>query len=365
MTLSLAAARAQFPHASGYLDAATLGLPPNEAVRALRADLVAWGTANRDPAFYGGVVESARGHYARIVGTEVDDVAIGSQTSVMASVVATALAPGSEVLVVDGDFTSIVFPFLVRDDLHVRSVRLRDLPHEISSATALIAFSLIQSATGEVAPVEGIRDAAREAGALTVCDVTQAAGVHPVAAADWDITLCHAYKWLCSPRGVAFMTMRPEVRDRVRPVQAGWYAGDDIWRSIYGPRMALAPTARRFDVSPAWQAWVGAEPSLALFAELEIAEVWSAASALGARFLDGMGEVPVHQSIVTIADPDGSRLAAVRAAGLAASGRDGRLRLAFHLWNDDTDVLRAISALSPTRSSTSSMISPPSLHALE
>ena len=82
MPMSLAAARAQFPHASGYLDAATLGLPPNEAVRALRADLVAWGTANRDPAFYGGVVESARGHYARIVGTEVDDVAIGSQTSV-------------------------------------------------------------------------------------------------------------------------------------------------------------------------------------------------------------------------------------------------------------------------------------------
>jgi len=328
-------------------------------------DLVAWSAAHRDPSFYGGVVESARGHYARIVGAEVDDVAIGSQTSVMASVVADALEPGSEVLVVDGDFTSIVFPFLVRDDLRVRSVGLRDLPHEISSSTALVAFSLIQSATGELAPLEAIRTAAREVGALTVCDITQAAGVHPVAAADWDVTLCHAYKWLCSPRGVAFMTVRAPVRERLRPVQAGWYAGEDIWRSIYGPRMMLATTARRFDVSPAWQAWAGAEPSLALFAQLDITAVWNEASALGARFLDGMGEEPLRQAIVTIDDPEGARLAAVRVAGLVASGRDGRLRLAFHLWNDDTDVLRAISALSPTRSSTSSMISAPSLHTLE
>ena len=59
------------------------------------------------------------------------------------------------------------------------------------------------------------------------------------------------------------------------PLQAGWYAGDDVWRSTYGPAMNLAPNARRFDVSPAWQAWIGAEQSLALFAGLDLAEVWA------------------------------------------------------------------------------------------
>ena len=37
-------------------------------------------------------------------------------------------------------------------------------------------------------------------------------------------------------------------------------------------------------------------------------------------------------------DPDGAHLAAFGAAGVAASGRAGRARVSFHLWNDEEDV---------------------------
>lgn len=356
-------ARREFPTGSGYLDAATMGLPPRAAIEALSQDLVLWGSGRRNPADYGAMVERGRGAYAQLVGFPSEWVALGSQTSVMASITADAVPRGAEVLVVDGDFTSIVFPFLVRDEITTRSVPLDALASEISDSTAMVVFSLVQSSTGVVAPVDDIREAAAAVGAITVCDTTQAVGVYPVRATLWDVTLCHAYKWLCCPRGVGFMTVAPRVFERLRPIQAGWYAGDDVWRSIYGPDMRLASTARRFDISPSWQSWVGAAPALELFASLDMNEVWSRATELADTVLAELGEEPRGRAILALDDPNGTALAAVRAAGLTASGRDGRARLSFHIWNDDTDVLRVTNALlsselATTRPASSSSKSP-------
>jgi len=343
--LTLDDARRQFPTGSGYLDAATMGIPPLSAIDALGEDLMLWGSGRRDPGHYGGVVERARAAYARLVRASVDDVSIGAQTSVMAALAADAVPHGGEVLVVDGDFTSVVYPFMVRHPDSTRSVALHALADEIGPQTAMVVFSLVQSSTGQLAPVDQIREAAAAVDAITVCDVTQAAGVYPVEADDWHITVCHAYKWLCSPRGVGFMTVSSEIRDRIRPLHAGWYAGDDVWQSIYGPEMRLAENARRFDISPAWQAWVGAAPALDLFASLDIAALHARTSGLADTVLEELGQESRGQSIIALDDPGGRLLAVVRAAGLTASGRDGRIRLSFHVWNDDIDVLRVTGAL--------------------
>lgn len=336
---------AQFGDASGYLAAASIGLPPRAAVAALKADLDSWFAADRDPQGYDAIVERTRGHYARLVGVPSGRVAAGSQTSVMTSLLAAAVPTGAEVLCVDGDFSSIVFPFLQREGIRVRNVPLEALADAISDETWLVSFSLVQSSTGAVADVAAIRAAAARHDTVTFCDVTQAAGVLPVDAALFDATVCHSYKWLCAPRGVAFLTVSERFQARLRPIQAGWYAGDEVWQSCYGPGMRLAPDARQFDVSPAWQAWVGAEQSLALFAGLDIPEVWAWASGLGDRLCDELGVPRQHQAIVTWADPDGRDLERLTAAGIRASGRAGRLRASFHLWNTEADVSAVLSAL--------------------
>ncbi len=104
--------------------------------------------------------------------------------------------------------------------------------------------------------------------ALTLCDATQAVGWLPVAASEFDGVICHAYKWLCAPRGVSFLAVSERLAKSMTPLFAGWYAGQDPWTSCYGSDVTLASDARRFDVSPAWQAFVGAEPALDLFASL-------------------------------------------------------------------------------------------------
>ncbi|MBK4346614.1 aminotransferase class V-fold PLP-dependent enzyme [Lacisediminihabitans changchengi] len=345
----LGRAVASFASPRGYLAAATMGLPTAETLAAQRADLDLWESAQRNPMDYDGVVSRTRESYARLVGVAAARVAIGSQTSAIASVIAAAVPAGAEVLTVDGEFSSMVFPFLQRRDVRVRSVQVGQLAEAVGDDTWLIAFSHIQSSTGQVADVDAIVAAAKRHGAYTFCDTTQSAGVHPVDASVFDATVCHAYKWLCSPRGVAFLTLSASFQKLLTPTQAGWYSGDEIWQSCYGPAMRLADDARAFDVSPAWPAWVGAEPAIRMFSELDITEIWDRVAGLGNALCDGLGIPRQERAIVTWADPDGVDLAALAAAGIRASGRAGRLRAAFHLWNDDCDVAAVLATLLPLR----------------
>lgn len=342
---TLAAAIAQFDHPGGYLAAASRGLPMRVTREAILDDLDAWATGTRSPVHYDGVVARSRSSYARLVGVPVERVAVGSQTSVLVGMIAQSAPAGARILCVDGDFSSVVFPFLQRPDLEVRHVPVGDLAEAIDDGTWLVAFSHIQSSTGVVADVAAVAAAAREHGALTLCDTTQSAGVHPVDAGLVDATVCHAYKWLCAPRGVAFLTIAPAFAELVTASGAGWYAGDGVWQSCYGPTMRLAGDARRFDVSPAWQAWAGAEPALDVFAALDADEVWAHATRLGDLLCDGVGIARQQQAIVSWPDPDGAQLAALTTAGIAAAGRAGRVRTAFHLWNTEEDVERVLRAL--------------------
>jgi selenocysteine lyase/cysteine desulfurase len=335
---ALAAAIDEFREPRGYLAVASIGLPPDSAVAAMRADLNAWEAADRDPQGYDAGIARTRESYARLVGVPASRVAIGSQTSVLAALVAAAVPDGAEVLMPEGDFSSIEFPFLQRAGIRTRVVPLEALADSITDDTWLVVFSLVQSATGVVADTDGILESAARHDAFTFCDVTQAAGVLPVDASRFDVTVCHTYKWLCSPRGVAFLTLSERFDPLLTPLQAGWYAGADVWTSTYGPAMHLATNARRFDVSPAWQAWIGAEPAIALFAGLDIGEVWALTSGLGDALCEAVGIPPQHQAIVTWPDASGGDLKKLIDAGTRVSGRAGRLRASFHLWNDLSDV---------------------------
>jgi selenocysteine lyase/cysteine desulfurase len=341
-------ARAEFAGGRSYLAACTMGLATHGSRAAVMADLDAAAAGHADPVAYTATVERTRASFGELVGVDASRVAIGSQASVFAGLIAASVPDGAEVLCVEGDFSSMVLPFAhAGRGIRLRIAPLGGLADAITADTWLVAFSLVQSATGEVANAAAIRAAARRHGARTLCDATQAVGWMPVDGADYDAVICHAYKWLCAPRGVAFLAISEDFAPIVRPVFAGWYAGGDPWVSCYGHEVELAADASRFDVSPAWQAFVGAEPAFELFASLDAEAVYAHTTGLAAAFRAGLGlDAPERASaIVTWADADGRDLARLAEAGIAASGRAGRARVAFHVFNDDQDVADALAAL--------------------
>jgi selenocysteine lyase/cysteine desulfurase len=335
----------RFAAGRGYLAACTLGLPAAATVAALERDLARWASGGASAAEYTGVVERARGHAATLLGASPDRVAVGSQVSPFVALAAASAPSGAEIVCVDGDFSSVLAPFLARGDLRVRHAPLDGLADAIGPRTWLVAFSLVQSATGELADATSVIAAARSAGAFVLVDTTQATGWMPTDDLDADLIVCHAYKWLSAPRGAAFMSVSDRALDEVVPLTAGWYSGEDPWASCYGPDLHLAGGARRFDVSPAWHAWVGAEAALDLAASLDMTAVRDHDLGLAEAFRDRLDLPSAPSAIVTWADPDGTDLARLTAAGITASGRAGRARVAFHLWNDRDDVDLAARAL--------------------
>ena len=78
------------------------------------------------------------------------------------------------------NFSSLMAPFAIRADIRFRVVPFEALADAISEKTWLVVFSLVQSATGVVADVDAILEAAARHNTLTFCDTTQATGVLPM-----------------------------------------------------------------------------------------------------------------------------------------------------------------------------------------
>ncbi len=339
-------ARRQFAVEPGYLDSASIGAPTNGTWDAMQEALAAWRAGRAKPQEYDALVSASRASFARLVGVSADDVCLGSQASALIALVAASLPDGARVVAVEGDFTSALFPFMAQADrgVEVSLVALGDVADAIDERTTLAVVSAVQSATGEIADLDAIAHAASERGAQTLIDATQACGWLPIDAARFDYLVCAAYKWLLSPRGAAFMTVRRERLGDIRPSAAGWYAGEDIWSSIYGSPLRLAAGARRLDVSPAWLCWVGTAPALALLERVGIEAIRQHDVALANRVRAGLG-LPAGDSAIVCVAAEGAaeRLAA---AGIRASTRAGAVRLSFHLYNTADDADRALEALS-------------------
>ena len=340
-----APAREEWGEVRGYLNTASYGLPPRRAWDALQTALADWRVGRTSWEPWADAADDARGHFARLVGAAPEDVALGSSVSQLLAHVATALPDRARVVVPDVDFTSNLFPWLVQGHrgVEVRTIPPAQLVDVIDGNTHLVAFSAVQSATGEVADVAEVAHAARHHGALVVVDATQAAGWLPLDAADADVLVCAAYKWLLAPRGAAFMVVGPRLAEQLQPVMANWWATGDYRNGYYGPPLRLAETARRFDISPAWFSWVGAAPALEVLLEIGVEEINAHDVRLADRFRAGMGLEPSRSAIVPVsAEGAADRLAA---AGVRAAVRAGNARLSFHVYNTDEDVDLAVAAL--------------------
>lgn len=245
-----------------YLDSATYGLPPSATTRALREALDAWrdGSARwiEDWDVAG---ESSRRLLAEMIGAGSRSVSLQPAVSVASGIVATAVPDGGEVLLAEGDFTSVSYPFVAaaeagrcEEGIGWRAVPLERLADSVRPETSMVAVSLVQSADGRVVDLAALRSACDVHNARLYVDASQALGMLPVNVDSPSIDYLSAvgYKWLCCPRGTAWLYVHPDLHDEPWPVAASWRGGDDPYGRYYfnsGDALGLANDAARFDVS--------------------------------------------------------------------------------------------------------------------
>ncbi|HEY0639506.1 MAG TPA: aminotransferase class V-fold PLP-dependent enzyme [Pseudonocardiaceae bacterium] len=332
----------RFDVPAGYLDTASIGIPPSRTVDAARMVVERWACGADRPPDFDAAVATARAAWADLVGLPPSLVGAGATVSQLVSLVAASVPASSRVLVAAGDFTSVSFPFAARG-LAMTEAPLASLAEAVPGHD-VVAVSVVQSADGAVLDVPGVLAAAREAGARVLLDVTQGLGWLPMSVAGADWVVGTGYKWLMVPRGVAWLGVSEEALPLTGPFAANWYAGEDPWQAVYGLPLRLASDARRFDLSPAWPAHVAAAASLPWLASLDREAVRAHCVGLADSLLAGLGLAPRGSAIVSLPLPEPA-VAALAAAGVRCAGRAGRTRLAFHLYNTPSDVELVLDAL--------------------
>jgi isopenicillin-N epimerase len=192
------------------------------------------------------------------------------------------LHPGDEILTTDHEYGAMDRTWrYVCDQIGVRYVQ-RPIPLPVTThadfvehfwagvtgRTRIIFLSHITSPTALTFPVAEICRRARAAGILTIVDGAHAPGQLPLNLAELgaDIYTGACHKWLCAPKGAAFLYARAEVQPWLEPlvVSWGWEAEKPgpsrfvDWHEWQGTRDLAAyltvPAAIRFQAEHAWDA---------------------------------------------------------------------------------------------------------------
>jgi kynureninase len=109
----------------------------------------------------------------------------------------------------------------------VEGLTTDEIAATFSSDTALLILSAVNYRSAAIVDIKPVTDAARDAGALVLWDLSHAAGSIPVdlEANGVDLAVGCTYKYLNGgPGSPAFLFVRRELQDSLRPPIQGWFA---------------------------------------------------------------------------------------------------------------------------------------------
>ena len=222
------------------------------------------------------LMREAREALAAYVGADPDDLAYVTNATTGMNVVARSLPlePGDEVLATDHEYGAIDFTWqfvcerrgarYIRAPLSVPVRSARDIVEAIwqhvTPRTRVLAVSHLTSPTALILPVADLVRRAREHGIISVIDGAHAPGQIPVhletLSADFYVANCH--KWMCAPKGSAFLYARRKAQPLLRPLVVSWgwrngFLEELEWQGTRDIAAFLAtPAAIDFLRSPAW-----------------------------------------------------------------------------------------------------------------
>ncbi len=182
----------------------------------------------------------SRAVLAQYVDTERDNLVYVSNGTTAMNIIARSLwaGPGDEVLTSDHEHGGIdrLWRFM-QQKLGFTYVKRRiPLPvttHAefvehfwagVTPRTKVILLSQLTSPTSLVFPVAEICARARRAGIVTVIDGSHVPGQLPLSlrAVDPDFYVGILHKWVCAPKGCAFLYARPDAQPRLDPLIVSW-----------------------------------------------------------------------------------------------------------------------------------------------
>jgi isopenicillin-N epimerase len=191
-----------------------------------------------------GLLAEARAVLAAYINAQPDEIVYIPNATFGVNVIARSLelGPEDEVLTTDHEYGACnhVWSYLSQKRGFVYKQQSISLPitsaeeileqfwQGVTARTKVIFISHITSPTAVRLPVEAICVRARETGILTLVDGAHTIGQIPLdmETIGADFYVSNAHKWLCSPKGSAFLYARREQQHLIEPLVVSWGWGE-------------------------------------------------------------------------------------------------------------------------------------------
>jgi selenocysteine lyase/cysteine desulfurase len=368
----------EMPRDVSFMNTASYSPLPLRTQQAGRAAVGHKGTPwALDAAFASRQLERARAAAARLINADPNDIALISSISYGVATAAKVLtiARGSRVIVLEKDHSSPVLEWQTRADAQGFSIDTVHRPADGDWTAAILAvierpgappvslasISSVHWSDGGLVDVEKVGLALRQCGASFLIDATQSAGLlaMDVGRLDPDFVIFPTYKWLLGPYGRAFLYVAKRHQGGV-PLEQTSYGRRDVRPEgeVYLVDTRYVSDARRFDMGERdhFISMEMASTSMELMAEWGAEAIRQRLAMLTERVEDGVGGTGVEvlerrmraPHILSLGFKGGlpaGLVSELATEGIYVAARLGRLRIAPHVYNDEIDADRLVTAL--------------------
>jgi len=300
-----------------YLDGNSLGpLPRGVAERVAQGVRAEWGESLiRGWNLHGwmDLPERVGDRIGRLIGAPPGSVTAGDSTSVnVFKLLAAALAMRPDRGVILSDAGNFPTDLYMAEGLlgltgrgGLRLVAREDIAGAITGDVAVVMLTEVDYRTGHKLDMAAITARAHAAGAVTLWDLAHSAGAFPVdlTASGAEFAVGCGYKYLNGgPGAPAFLYVRPDIADTVRPALSGWlghaapFAFDPAWRP--------APGVGRFRVgTPPVLSLIALDAALDVFDDVDMDMLRAKSLALSALFVAEVARLARDEDL-WLASPD-------------------------------------------------------------
>jgi kynureninase len=159
----------------------------------------------------------------------------------------------------------------------------------IDENTLLVPISLVLFRSSFIVNAKAIIEKAHRVGARVILDVFQATGTVPFDLRELgcDFAVGGVLKWLCGGPGVAYLYVREDLRQKLRPAFTGWLAHRRPFQFEPGAIDPREDSYRFLNGTPHIPALYGCRPGLEILNKVGIAAIREKSLRMTARILDG------------------------------------------------------------------------------
>ncbi len=370
-------AREMFPHTNRivYFNTAAYGPLPEKTKRAIVETIdLRLAVEKEDIRQMYALKDTLREDFASLIGAEARQIGLSMNTSMGLDLAAYSLPlkAGDEILVSDVEFPAAVYAWRGASEtkkLKVTFVKstdnkfdLSEMEKVVSEKTKVIIVSFVQFFNGFKTNLAGISELCKKHDIYFVVDGIQGVGAEPINVKELgiDILACGCQKWLLSPYGSGFFYISDSVKDKLIPQSITWYAAD--WQlnhtDLFKYDLPYFDTAEKFEAGYyATLNMLGMKAAIDIIADLGVENIQKHNHALIDRLVSYLKETEFYKiksslvenersSIFTFTcDNHDSLFKYLLENRVKAANREGSIRIAVHLFNNENDIDKLIEVL--------------------